>query len=286
VYVPGAVYTIQDVVNTAALKKSLKEKEKQLQKATKAYERHLEKEFTGEGVKRVWGKVEKAVEAILNKYNIYFQVYFGGTLIGAHVHRLLENSTEIMKEIEAKINELTADEFKSQVEKECASVGGLFRVYYNIHVSIRSKITQTMAQRRDLERYCKRFGELWRIRFPNRKALPKLHVIESHVPAAMYRWGCLGVFSEEDIERQHHLDKILDRVFCGVKGYERSMMVKRRAQDLRTDQLVVDRMMEVEEGRKRKLVGGEQQGARKVAKEEKEVEKVAKEDVERDKYTK
>jgi uncharacterized protein (DUF488 family) len=54
------------------------------------------------------------------------------------------------------------------------------------------------------EKMCTCIGKFWR------KALkiyvpPKIHLLESHVGAVMWRLRCIGCFSEQSIERFHHL---------------------------------------------------------------------------------
>jgi hypothetical protein len=51
---------------------------------------------------------------------------------------------------------------------------------------------------------CTFIGKFWK------KALkinvpPKIHLLESHVAAVMWRLRCIGCFSEQPIERFHHL---------------------------------------------------------------------------------
>lgn len=77
-----------------------------------------------------------------------------------------------------------------------------------------------MDAAKDVGQKFDKVGEMWRILFPGR-ATPKIHVLESHAPDQLERFGVLGLFSEDPVERLHHQHLVEIRRFCNVREYEK-----------------------------------------------------------------
>jgi hypothetical protein len=64
----------------------------------------------------------------------------------------------------------------------------------------------------------KTFVALWRTAFPNH-VTPKVNVLETHVYLQLRRFGVLGLFSEDPIERLHHQHLVATRRACHIRNY-------------------------------------------------------------------
>jgi hypothetical protein len=71
-----------------------------------------------------------------------------------------------------------------------------------------------------LELLCKIWRELAEF-YQNHHLTPKMHLVEKHLAAAFTKFRCLGEFSEETIERCHHIYKIYHRRFCNVTEFNK-----------------------------------------------------------------
>lgn len=77
---------------------------------------------------------------------------------------------------------------------------------------------------------CAGFVNMWREFFPGCNITPKMHLLESHVPAQMRRFGCLGDKTEAVVELYHQIVNRSDRILSAMKSFSgmTNAMLKRR----------------------------------------------------------
>ena len=64
------------------------------------------------------------------------------------------------------------------------------------------------------------FGQIYRS-YLNKTAIPKVHLLEAHVPKELARHKRLGLFTEDPIEREHHQNKVYDKLFNNIKKWSK-----------------------------------------------------------------
>ena len=95
----------------------------------------------------------------------------------------------------------------------------LFSVFEVIY-SMMSQTTPLLPNElNEFDALCVGFGSMWREYFPGCNITPKMHLLESHVPAQMRRFGCLGDKSEAVVERYHQIVNRSDRILSAMKSF-------------------------------------------------------------------
>jgi hypothetical protein len=175
------------------------------------------------------GPVHLAIERVLLSKGIRRQAYFGGTFIGPHVKILLQLSGDIMREICEAVIEVLKEVEKDDavrmkkiedIKKLTEDTAKILGVLDVVCSGMRSTIPLTSAERKTFRHSCKMVGILWREMYGKETVFPKLHVLETHVPDFMDRFWILGVFSEDLIEKEHHVDRILLEAYASVKDFK------------------------------------------------------------------
>lgn len=96
------------------------------------------------------------------------------------------------------------------------SGGGEMKIYAHM-----SRTTQlSAAEISEFELLCKNFGLKWRKYFEPCNFPPKLHLLETHAPKQMRRFGCLGDKMEAAVERLHHSVNKAKQVFAAIPSYK------------------------------------------------------------------
>ena len=165
------------------------------------------------------GPIQVAVENILLKYKIRRQAYFGGGFIGPHVKTLTENAATIFSDIISAIKGLVVGKDDMIDEK----LGAFSKFYCVLDVVCRGMRTTTALSRKERVEFrqaATKTGELWREMFPDSPITPKMHVLEKHAADQLDLLFCLGVFSEDSIEKEHHIDRVLNEIFGKVGNFE------------------------------------------------------------------
>ena len=165
------------------------------------------------------GPIQHAVEEVLLEFKIRRQAYFGGAFIGPHVKTLTENASQIFQKIIVAVKGLV--EGKDDLIDEI--FGAFSKLYCVLDVvcrGMRSTTALSRSERVQFRRAATMTGVLWRKMFPGAPITPKLHVLEKHAANQLDFLFCLGVFSEDSIEKEHHIDRLLNEIFGNVGKYE------------------------------------------------------------------
>jgi hypothetical protein len=182
----------------------------------------LKKDLTAFLSKQDPGKCEQEFTDILHKYLIAREVYHGGCLIGPCCKRLLENAAAIFVDlrIALKANK-KAGVTDAFIDEEIYKFDMLFR-HLDICCSVmRSTEFQTNEAIAKFKYSAERFGTLYRLYRPNKSITPKFHLLESHVLEQLIRFGTVGLFSEDPIERMHHEHLVAMRKVCCLRDFEK-----------------------------------------------------------------
>ena len=169
------------------------------------------------------GDCEDAITEVLAKNKISREVYFGGAFIGPSCKVLIEKSAAIFADIRVVLKKLKKEGVSDAfVDELIFKYDALFREF-DVCVSVmRSIDMQTDEAIEAFGESSKAFGVMWRKTFgPNPRVTPKLHILESHVYRQLLRFGVLGLFSEDPIERLHHQHLVATRRLCNIREYEK-----------------------------------------------------------------
>jgi hypothetical protein len=83
---------------------------------------------------------------------------------------------------------------------------------------------QDKIQKDDFRVLCRLFEVFWRK--CHLRVTPKVHQIGAHLPDLMDRFGRLGIFSENPVERIHIVNKIWDNVLVCMKSWKAKVILK------------------------------------------------------------
>jgi hypothetical protein len=178
--------------------------------------------------------VEAALEEILEQHNIVRQQYHGKALIGNHVNSLLDNCEVILEAFTAVMLDRslrradTADNIDEMIDDVMLNSLDLWQVLEVCNRYMNQLEPLTDEERANFRSFCGYFGELWRESFPETQRPPKLHLLETHAPDQMDKFGSLGKFSEDPIERHHHLLNKYHRQFSAIRNFEKKAEAIRR----------------------------------------------------------
>ena len=199
------------------------------------------------------GACELALIRVLAEFKISREVYFGGSFIGPCCKRLMTNNRAIFARLRT---ELLAHKREGLDDKV---INDLIWKYQSLfgELDICCSIMRSTDQQSDgaIEQYkesAKRFGKMWREYFPDDvRVSPKVHLLESHVYDQLLRFGTLGLFSEDPIERLHHQHLVATRRICNLREYvKRETYLYSRKAAFETKEVV--QTFAAAEGRKRK----------------------------------
>lgn len=180
-----------------------------------------------EDVTRPDAPVSAAFFAMLGSdYNVVRQKYHTQTLVGGDIHRMLQNHAQIVhrtraifKDITLRKADTTAD-IDDRIDTFMDNMLKLMRVFNSIY-ALMSQTTQLSPEQLDHFDYlCKNFGLMWRMYLNPCNATPKLHLLETHAPVQMRKFGCLGDKIEAAVERMHHSVNKSNRRYAAVRGWD------------------------------------------------------------------
>ncbi len=217
--------------NAAAAKSKLDEKEKQnvvdemeLPKQIKAAEATLSKATTK--MNKVLGAEPKgacdeAIKKILHGWKCAKEQYHGGCFIGPHCKIITKNAQKIFSQINVALKKHKKDTVTDAfIDETVEKYEAILRTFDFCASTMRSTEMQTPDNIEKFRTTAKKVGEMWRMLFPGR-ATPKIHALESHAPDQLERFGVLGLFSEDPVERLHHQHLVEIRRFCNIREYEK-----------------------------------------------------------------
>ena len=153
------------------------------------------------------------------KHKIRRQAYFGGTFIGPHVKLLTENAVQIFKEAGEAMKGAVEEDKHEQVDKIIDQMTRFFSVLGVVCEGMRRTVPLSAEERALFRKAATKTGDIWREMHPGDPITPKLHVLEKHAADQLDNLFCLGIFSEDSIEKEHHIDSILNDVFSNVGSY-------------------------------------------------------------------
>jgi hypothetical protein len=162
----------------------------------------------------------------LEAHNIVRQQYYGKALIGNHMNSLLSNCEVILEASTAVMLDRslrradTADNIDEMIDEVMLNSLDLWQVL--------EVCNRYMNQRANFRSLCGYFGELWRESFPETQRPPKLHLLETHAPDQMDKFGVLRNFSKDPIERHHHLLNKFHRQFSAMRNFAQKAEAIRR----------------------------------------------------------
>ena len=161
------------------------------------------------------------IEEILEEHNISMGQYHGRDLEGPATHRLLQNSNEIFR----KIKDLLLKDCKSgippaEIEEMCESYRYLFLLLESLFHYIRKPNESfTSNDKKNLQRVVLLTMKQWRAL--NLSVTVKAHIIEDHLIDYIERYGGLGDFHEEFIERLHQDTKRFRRRMGHLQDFKK-----------------------------------------------------------------
>lgn len=171
-----------------------------------------------------------ALRRAMNDAGASFTVYFGGTLVGNHVGKLLRGQEEFLQRIAVQIQ---LDHGSSRSQAFLEKHADLWACVAGINSLVRSARQLTEKEICHLEVECPRFGNLFRKKFPTRtnkgKALtPKMHILECHIPIFVRKYGTVGWLGEDGVEHLHKIHKVLERRTIFVKDPQKRVEAEQR----------------------------------------------------------
>ena len=152
--------------------------------------------------------IMSSTEDILAKWRIYRQAYMSRCFIGPHVEILMKNADEIMDEIKViMIQHRHEDVNENDIKVHCDRTKKILKA-----LNVISSITKSTEEQSEemigimLDRI-EDLSDLWREH--GLSVTVKLHITECHLISFIMDIKVLGIFSEEAIERLHHIYKKL-----------------------------------------------------------------------------
>ena len=211
-------------------------------KNDKLKEKELVKKINKLKLERNNRPIERQLEDILHKFSISYK-FFGVNfaLTGDNCRRFAEHNGAIFKEVQEVIlanmpssNATTAGEraiFVSSIHSMFEKLKILAALFDTI-CTMMNQITELNSQ--DIEDFsimCKVFGVFWRK--CNLNVTPKVHIVESHLIDTMKRFGRVGLFNENPIERVHIQNKHWAGVLSSFKSWEKLVELRNKRESLR-----------------------------------------------------
>ena len=166
---------------------------------------------TGELV-RLLGPRRRKLATMLEELGVVKTQYMGGTLVGAHCEKVLENHQQLSSVLEG-LPELQA------------TFNAFFGQYLIINRIMKARRWLTDSELDTLASGCPRLGELWPQLLPGATIPPKLHVITHVVPRVAAKWGTLGALDEERLEAVHGVHNRLERVLVGMRDKGKAFLL-------------------------------------------------------------
>lgn len=175
---------------------------------------------------------DKFFRMLEKKYKITPKRYYTGTLVGGDIHKILKHHDAICDKMHVIFHnqELRKDDVVDDVDAKIVVFVGKIRQLLSVFEVLYSMMSQmtplSMDELDQFEVLCEGFGKMWRAHFPHCHITPKMHLLESHLPAQMRRFGCLGDKSESCVERYHQIVNRSNRVLACMKGFGRKTMTR------------------------------------------------------------
>lgn len=205
--------TQKKLVDEKELPQQIKDAEARLSKATTTVNKVLADEPKG--------PCDEAMKEILHGWKCAKEQYHGGCFIGPHCKIITKNAEKIFSQIKVALKKHKKDTVTdSFIDETVEKYEAILRTFDFCASTMRSTELQTPENIVLFRTTAKKVGEMWRILFPGR-ATPKIHILESHAPDQLERFGVLGLFSEDPVERLHHQHLVEIRRFCNIREYEK-----------------------------------------------------------------
>ena len=124
-------------------------------------------------------------------------------MTGRDSFKLMENRKAIITDLKVELKKLKRGGVEdSDIHEVLDGYESLLETFYPVCRIMRSVEKQSGKTIDAFETLCKAFGVQFRAMCGH--VPPKVHVLESHLPNQLRRFRCLGLFSEDPIERLHH----------------------------------------------------------------------------------
>lgn len=211
--------------------------------------------------------VEHEWETILEEYDIAFEQNFTMTLIGCHIHRLCTHRREIVDRTKELIlrNLAEDDPIRERIVLIMSQLEELLECFHYLS----SVMTRLEIQSEDVidafQAVAEYFGQIYRS-YLGKNATPKLHILEAHVCNSLRDYKRLGIFAEDPVEREHHLNKIFSNLFKNMNNWAKKMDAVQKRKEITNIPAVQQSAILINSGTKRKF--SESSEARKMAKHE------------------
>jgi hypothetical protein len=167
------------------------------------------------------GPCDEAIKKILHGWKCAKEQYHGGCFIGPHCKIITKNAAKIFSQIKEVLKKHKKDTVTdSFIDETVEKYEAILRTFDFCASTMRSTEIQTSENIVLFRTTAKKVGEMWRILFPGR-ATPKIHALECHAPDQLERFGVLGLFSEDPVERLHHQHLVEIKRFCNIREYEK-----------------------------------------------------------------
>jgi hypothetical protein len=209
-------------------------------------------------------RVVEAFYALLKKYSIEHQKFYTNTYVGGDIRRLLDNHATICDQAvpifkDAQLRGANvAEDIDARIDEFVGQMRNLLHVFWAIN-ELMEQTSQLSPHELDLfENLCNTFGRMWRVYFKDgiggkkMSITPKLHQLESHLPAQMRQFGCIGDKSEAAIERLHQQGNKEGRRLAAVPTWTGQKSIQIERADKAMVKGVIDAGNEVMAGTKRK----------------------------------
>jgi hypothetical protein len=165
------------------------------------------------------GDGEKAFDDALRESRIIRAVYWGGGLTGRDCWRLMERREVIFARLAIRLKAIKKDEVQdTDIDEILNKFKSLLESFYPIGRIMRSTEKQTDETIDKLGKICTAFGLQWRATLCH--VPPKVHLVESHLANQLRLLRCLGLFSEDPIERLHHTQLVQLRLWSSIRDYQ------------------------------------------------------------------
>ena len=169
--------------------------------------------------------VESAFEDILDRYKIsYKHSQTNISLTGDMCRRLSEHFTTICDELNALIQDKVDSKTKDAANSMFVKLKILASILDSVCAQMNSTEIQDKIQKDDFRVLCRLFEVFWRK--CHLRVTPKVHQIGAHLPDLMDRFGRLGIFSENPVERIHIVNKSWDNVLVCMKSWKEKVKLK------------------------------------------------------------
>ena len=99
------------------------------------------------------------------------------------------------------------------IAEMCKVLDGIF------FLAFRQATSASEEEKDQMTELCKYFRQLWRAYYKNQHLKVKLHLIECHLPEQFRKYGSLGEFVEDHVERLHHRYKIFNRRLANLTNW-------------------------------------------------------------------